>query len=295
MSTEKIQNNNPQRQKQNRIKSIKTYRDYAVDSLKGKSTSLARMIIDEKKSQEIKSTRAITQKKNIFMLSISSVLIFLGVISLIGIILFSLSKNNYINNSTILPIISFVKYDSIKEIDLTVIDYSKMKEIMNNFIERTIIPSRDIKVLYFFIENENEPKRVVTAREFIKILDTRIPAQLDRTLLPDFTVGLKHFDSNLPFFIFKINSFDLAYVRMQEWEKTILFDLGPFLKVNKRFYSQNFVDLNLHNIDTRVILNEEKEIVFGYSFLDMETLIFFTNTAIFETLRLSVKSQQERK
>lgn len=295
MRTEKIQNNNSQRQKRNKIKAIKTYRDYAVDSLKGKSTSLARMIIDEKKTQEIKSTRTITQKKNIFMLSISGGLIFLGVISLIGIIFFSLSKNNYINNSTTLSVISFVKYDSIEEIDLTTVNYSKMKEIMNNFIERTIISKRDIKILYFSIKNENETKRVITAREFIKILDTRIPVQLDRTLLPDFTVGLKYLDSNLPFFIFKINSFDLAYIKMQEWEKTILFDLGPFLKVNKRFYSQNFVDLNLHNIDTRVILNEEKEIVFGYSFLDMKTLVFFTNAAIFETLKLSIKSQQERK
>lgn len=56
-------------------------------------------------------------------------------------------------------------------------------------------------------------------------------------------------------------------------------DLFPLLgiEVGTEFYAKKFEDLTIKNRDMRVILDENKEILFLYSFLGRDTIIMTTN------------------
>lgn len=277
------------------MRAIKTYRDFAISSLKeGGSTSLAKMIIQDKKKQEIRQSQAKVKKKNIFMIFLSIFLVGLGIVAITGIFLFSIQNKDDPAKTFSVNLSSFIPYDYQKEVDLTNMNHRKLEKVFVELVDDTKIPIGDVKILYFTKQNEQGVKELASARDFITTLDTRIPIQLERTLYKTFSAGIVTIDSNLPFLIFKVHSFDTAYVRTREWEKSILFDLGLMLGVNRRFYSQPFVDLNLYNEDTRVILDEEGKVVFGYSFIKMNILIFFTSNDTFKHFKIDLQSYQER-
>jgi len=71
---------------------IKTYRDYAVKALDNKPTSLANMIIQEKKKQSRREKKSIKNPKNIFMMVISAILVILG-ISVIAVVIIFVDKS----------------------------------------------------------------------------------------------------------------------------------------------------------------------------------------------------------
>ena len=277
------------------LKAIKTYRDFAVNSLKSSSTSLAKMIIKEKKKQEVKQFREVEEKKNGLMVALSIFLVILGVAAVVGVYFYSLQQNQGGNGrGRELEVKSLIPFDYKKEINLMDMNQRKINKVFRSLIDETKIPIGDVKILYFTTK-KNQVLELASARDFITTLDTRIPIQLERTLYKTFTTGVVSIDSNLPFFIFKVHSFDTAYVKMREWEKTILFDLGSLFKIDKRFYSQQFVDLDLYNEDARVILDEEGKIVFGYSFININTLLFFTSSETFKHVQGELRSYQERK
>lgn len=75
----------------------------------------------------------------------------------------------------------------------------------------------------------------------------------------------------------------------------MLFDLGAVFNINKKYYAQQFSDLSLYNKDVRVILDEEGRLIFGYSFLDLDTLVFFTSNLEFKNIITSLRNNRERK
>ena len=75
----------------------------------------------------------------------------------------------------------------------------------------------------------------------------------------------------------------------------MLIDLGSIFGVNKKYYAQNFSDIFIYNKDARVILDEEGTVVFGYSFVDSRTLVFFTNNDSFKKIKNSLQNNKERK
>ena len=70
--------------------------------------------------------------------------------------------------------------------------------------------------------------------------------------------------------------------------------MGDLFMVNKKYYAQPFSDLSLYNKDTRVILDEEGQIVFGYSFVDLHTLVFFTNTLEFKKILTYLQNNRKK-
>ena len=74
----------------------------------------------------------------------------------------------------------------------------------------------------------------------------------------------------------------------------MILDMGDFFGVNKKYYAQKFSDLSLYNKDARVILDEEGKVIFGYSFVDLHTLVFFTNNTGFKKINAELQNNRER-
>jgi hypothetical protein len=71
-------------------------------------------------------------------------------------------------------------------------------------------------------------------------------------------------------------------------------DMSEIFGVNGKYNNQRFQNLNLYNRDVKVILDEEGKIVFGYSFIDLNTLIFFTNDVAFIKIVKSLQNNKKR-
>jgi hypothetical protein len=191
----------------------KTYRDFAVKALKDKPTSLAKMIINEKRKEELKYKRSFKNKKNISMVILSVVLVLLGIASVASILVFSVLKKDEIDikNKPLAPK-SIVYFDYKSENDLSNANRSDIVKIASDAIKNTNIPIGDIKIFYFTEKNSNGYKVLSTTKTFFDIMDTRAPSQLIRNLEEESTFGMiATLDETLPFYIIKLKDFDSSY------------------------------------------------------------------------------------
>jgi hypothetical protein len=192
---------------------IKTYRDFAIEALRDKPTSLAKMIIKEKRKKEYEHHYSPKSKKNILMITLSSILFILGVVTVGSIILFSSEKNNEIQGKNIaVDPKSVIYFDYKIENDATNATRSDIKKISLEAIENTNIPVGDLKIFYFIKKDNNDFKKLITSQEFFEILDTRAPSQFLRNLKNEFSSGVvSTIDGAAPFLILGINNFDVSY------------------------------------------------------------------------------------
>ncbi len=193
---------------------------------------------------------------------------------------------NIINNSN-----SEMKEDSVKQIKI-----SKTVTTINNGRE---------------ISNEVE----ISTEEFFNILEAREPDALTRSLDKKFLLGIhKTKDGVEPFILFKSNDYEISYAKMLEWEYIMISDIKDiffknlgssqaFLKyeedieistttsatstetLTQKYNDRDFKDLILANKDTRSISNEDGKLLFFYSFISKDHLIFTTNS---DTLTLII-------
>ncbi len=130
----------------------------------------------------------------------------------------------------------------------------------------------------------------VSTSEFMFVLDPRAPSSFLRNLDDQMMFG--SFQGNVPFFIFKTKQFDTAFAGMLDWEQYMSADLTPLfgepvdytLDVSLRTIGQSrsafFVDDTFNNIDTRILYDETGAERIVYAFLDRETLIITTSSAM---------------
>ncbi|MCK5588780.1 MAG: hypothetical protein KAI16_00520 [Candidatus Pacebacteria bacterium] len=279
-----------------RKQTVRTYRDFAIKALKGKPTSLAKMIINEKNKAQVQHKYSIKNKNNIFLIILSSMLILLGIAAVAAVIIFTIIKNgDSLEKNTVVEPKSLVYFDFKKEELLDGLDRGDIFRIAKEIKDTSDIPKGDIKIFYFTKKDNEGYKILASAEDVFEVLDVRAPYQFFRNLSDDWTVGILSTEGNSPFLILKMKDFDSSYASMLSWENNLLFDIGGFLSVNKKYFAQPFVDLVLYNKDTRVILDDEGYVVFGYSFIDLRTLVFFTDNKSFSNLIETLYNKKEKK
>lgn len=139
-------------------------------------------------------------------------------------------------------------------------------------------------------------RRLITATEFVTLMNFRMPDMLKRTLWPDFMVGMYAFGKNLPFVIFKSTSFENAYAGMLAWETDLqkdfrlLFHL-PGYESGNSFLSElspqeikKFEDGVIVNKDVRILRDDNGEMIFLYGIIDKETIIITVNDIAFKEI-----------
>lgn len=72
-------------------------------------------------------------------------------------------------------------------------------------------------------------------------------------------------------------------------------DISDLFEVSPKYIGQKFQDIDVYNKDVKAILDEEGKIIFGYSFIDLKTLVFFTNEKSFKKLISSFQNKKQRK
>lgn len=145
----------------------------------------------------------------------------------------------------------------------------------------------DIGIIYL-MRAESSGEKAVNTEEFVQALEMRMPAELLRTLSPNFMLGIHRFPESQSFLIFQTDSYDRARASMLEWESFLEEDVGKLLRSSTDLAYENtseeatnrrlFKDETIKNQDTRALYNEKGEILFFYTFLkDRQTIIFTTS------------------
>ncbi len=275
-----------QEKREQRNVSIKTYRDIAVNALKTQPTSLAKMIVQERKKNEYVQKRSIHNPKNMLLVIMSIILILLTIAFIFGVTFYVLDKSDDIQEKKILiSPNSLVHYDYRVEYELPS-SRNRIINIAKEVRKKSEIPNSKIKIFYFTKINRFNKKVLATANDFFEALDlSGAPDQLYRNLDDSYTTGLIAINNKYNgFLVLRMKDFDTSYSSFLSWEKTMLYDIGEFLGVNKKYFSQPYEDFSWNNKDIRGVIDEEGRLVFGYSFISQNTVILFTNRKSFAAL-----------
>jgi len=292
------------------IKTVRTYQDDVIKTMKEQKTSLTKMVVAEKKKQEktgIKIKKESGSKKKIMF--ITTILISIVIVGgLVGFYFFKESQPKIPPTIKELQIPNFIFPNYVKEIYLSRLNRDKIIE--NLELEKTSIsiPLSSIIQLYltkedqtkqFIIEETEGNKLLITTDVFFNTIGTKTPPILTRSLSSDFMFGYHSSLGNNPFLFFNVKSYNNAFSGMLEWENTILKDLSPiFTKEGSKIdlENKNFKDIIISNKDVRAILGTDGKIEFAYSFPNKETLVIINNETTFqELLRRIINASLERK
>ncbi len=139
---------------------------------------------------------------------------------------------------------------------------------------------------------EGAPPRQLKAPEFLQILAPQVPPELLRTLSANYLIGVHSFEENQPFLLLQVDSYEVSYKAMLDWERTLNTDLLPLFNRNPspklqgaaapasttpQFLQTNFVDKIAENRDTRAYLNRAGDILLLWTFLGRNTILITTN------------------
>jgi len=134
--------------------------------------------------------------------------------------------------------------------------------------------------------------RQLGASEFLQILAPQAPPELLRTLSSNYLVGVHSFEENQPFLLLQVDSYEVAYKAMLDWERTLRADLLPLFSRNPspktqgtpapasttpQFLQTSFVDKVAENRDTRSYLNSSGDILLLWTFLGRNIILITTN------------------
>lgn len=127
-------------------------------------------------------------------------------------------------------------------------------------------------------------KTGLDTESFIRNIGGGASASLIRALEETFMLGIIHTETNEPFLVFKVISFDHAFPGMLAWEPLLPEKLGV-LFTETLPTGANFLDVIVRNKDTRSYTQgANTEPAFLYSFLDSNTLVITSSVAAFQEL-----------
>lgn len=167
----------------------------------------------------------------------------------------------------------------------------------------------------FYVEITDSLGNESTPQDFFTTLKIGAPANLVRAFNKKMMFGFFRLkDTNIPFLLLSLESFDRSFDGMLSWEKTMFNDIGEFFNQNilpiyetpstatssevKNIITLNealqkeFTDETLFNKDARILENTKGETILLYSFLDKETLLITSNEELVRELINKLVSQK---
>lgn len=269
----------PHPERSSKRAAVKTYKDYAAESLRKGGGSLTKMILAEREKEREHNRKSPTNPKNLALGTLATIFVLLG-IALIGgtYYLVNFVQNDVARkNGIIVTPEPLVLFDYRAEENIPTPTRSKLIRTSEEQISETTIEAGALKYIYF-TESINGERSLVTAPAFMEYLRAKAPTTFFRTMRDNFMYGIYSTTENSPFLMFKVDSFEVAFADMIVWEQQLGQDMGSFLGRDDFNFSQTqFIDRDLYNTDTRLVLDQQGEIVLGYAFTDRNTLVLFNN------------------
>jgi len=223
---------------------------------------------------------------------ISIILVIIGVIA-IGYVYFTSTSTNKVATVQELPSLITTEYKD--ELNTTNILKNKFVSALSSRINDVQIQVNNLYNPYITV-GTNTGRRLVTAGEFVTLMNWKMPDLIKRTLLPDFMVGMYSFGENLPFVILKTSYFENAYAGMLQWEADMEKDFKVLFKLPGYETSggieaeltpttaKKFTDSVIVNKDVRIMRDEKGEMILLYGIIDKETIIITVNDVAFKEI-----------
>ena len=279
--------------KEDDIRNIRTYQEDITDAIKNDNVSMIKIALAEKKRQDSQNTYDIGAKDKV---DIKKYILIGGVIVITVLILLSLLYmslgDSKVTNTPVAnqaPSLLYTESSIVFSVDKK--DADDLERLIKK--ERDVkLKLGDMKEIVLTLGNSTSTRKITT-EDFFTISGSRAPSSLIRALEPNFLLGAYSFTPHDLFAVFKVNTYDVAYAGMLQWEPSIESDIGGMFISRKAavlptesplsttttptklnvLNRRSFVDKIIDNRDTRVILNEDGSIALLYTFFDKNTLI----------------------
>lgn len=172
-----------------------------------------------------------------------------------------------------------------------------------------------------FVEGFNDSRGLgsmtVRPSRLFEKLETKVPGALVRTTTETMDFGFHALQENEPFWMLNVNSYDVAFRAMFEWEDTMRYDLSPLFGEApvpqnttqtgtttdqtastspevKPLPTLRFEDITIVNKEARALKDENGKIVLLWAAPDTNSIIITTNKTTLEVLinRLNTRPYQ---
>lgn len=314
------------------IKNLRTYQGDVAEAIKNQNASVLTIALAEKKRQDNPVKQSAIEakepklqvkapkkpinpelKRNIVLSIVSIILIVSGVGAIYGF--YVLQKNDvHLAETTVDK--SIIGWNDKVTIDTTSIKRETLIQKINEYRENSQIENGEI--LYLAMEKKTaEETSAISTADLFKILDTKAPAPLQRSFRQNFMFGFFGLpETKEPFLLIELDSFDLAFSGMLNWERFINEDIGSIFtrrviavqeeletpsatssstaetsattspKIQTRILNfdnpnpEGFVDVTIRNKDARILKNLRGETILLYSFIDRRFLLITSSEAV---------------
>lgn len=200
-------------------------------------------------------------------------------------------------------------YNDIEKIIIEPIQENTIREIVLTKTKTNIVGDQPV-----------QQKELIGTSEFFTLLEGRAPDSLVRSLGSEFMLGIFGINVGEAFVLFKVNDFENAFASLLNWESTMAQDFQPIfftnykpeelLKSPEEVSEQNtitdnatttasttesiniapkltfdptlFEDKVIFNTDARIIKDEFGDVLFYYTFINDEYLIFANEEKVLE-------------
>lgn len=213
-----------------------------------------------------------------------SVLLFLAAGSIIAYLFLDKAETPSSIRVGTTQIQTIILADVQKELDTTIIEPTRFREVLANERKNSSLPLGKI-LTPFATRKEGQSTVLVPVDAFMDMVGLRPGAQLSRSLDPEFMFGIHSYDGNQPFLILKTRSYGSAFTGMLEWENRLGDDLREL------FFDQPvgiplptlWSDSVFENKDLRVLRDGAKTRLL-YSLIDKSTIVITTNEQTFKEI-----------
>jgi hypothetical protein len=289
-------------------KNVETYTADMVKAIESDKGGLIKKIIHEEEEHEAEKVNLSPgSKKNRIFMFVSIVLIFLALAVLVFFAFFNK------NIGTILPTPQFTSIIFTDQTSFKAIDglaKEKIVETILNQANNTKVKIGGIEGIYLA-----ENKKVVGFKEFNTLIKSNLTSDQisffnDGFLLGVFKSGISPASPSLGgsispnigdlFMLLKVKSFADIFPVMQSWESKMLYDLHGFWGVKlsaetNYLFTKSFEDGIVTNKNTRILRDNNGQIVLMYVFADDNSIIITNSENAVNEIILRLNSSKIKK
>lgn len=282
--------------KKEELKTLRTYTSDMADAVRTNEASVIKIALAEKEKREKEAiyTEAKGTKTSRSLFVVGGIILIVGAI--VGsLYLFQKKKSTEVIIPTDEKIETFILYNSATNIDVT--KATNVSDLVGLINKENFSDTGPINAL-FLEKKTNDTNTLITAKEFLSLIDSTAPAALVRSFSDNYLLGKYITKDSLEgkigtFLIFETTNYSQSYASMLSWEKTMLKDLYFVFDIkipettegtSETIFDRQWKDIIINNRDTRVLYDDNGKEVLFYTFINKDKLLITNDIATMKEL-----------
>jgi cell division protein FtsL len=161
-----------------------------------------------------------------------------------------------------------------KEVQINLADLKNSQTVLINALKT---PVRINNLLYFSVVIiDNNAKINTSAQEFLNVINIVPPAQISESLNEKFMFSKFYMSKDWPILIFKLDDYDYAFSGAIKWEKNMADNFKNIFSLSPAGTGNSFADREIQSRDTRVLTDQNGNVVLIYAFINRKYLVITT-------------------